>query len=173
MAGTLGVFMFGYVYINYMIKPANKKVAELTEKLEAKQSEVKKMKRQARRLPALKREYEGLVTKVGETEKKIPKEDKFDEILRTVTEETLRYRIELKKFSPSSPANRRFYKEIPVALDLSASFHTLGHLLSEIGQQERILCASNLSLNASRSKDKGGIHTINARLNLLAYVFID
>lgn len=161
---------FGYVYWNYMLSPANKKIAELNTNLTEVLDKVETMKRTANRLPALQKEYEGLLAEVGKSEKRLPKEKNLQEVLRLVTEHSLRQQITVRSFTPGAEVPQNYFVEVPVVMSVSGQFHTLGKFLALMGQQERILSAKNLSLSVAPLGNKKN-DTIQGTFTLLAYIF--
>jgi type IV pilus assembly protein PilO len=171
-AVVLAVGAFTYVYWNYMMKPTNAKIVQLKQDLATKQEQVETTKREALRLPAIKREYEALVLEVGETEKLIPKEKGLDNVLRTVTEEAIRLNIQVISFSPRGISQKTYYNEIPIDLSIQANFHSLGHLLATLGQKERIMNSRNVQMTAlSANQNSPTGHTVQVTLSLAAYAF--
>lgn len=169
--GVLGVsaFLYFYIYSPYGYKPTNEKIVRLTGELQNVQDKVESMKRTAQRLPALKREYDSLVSEMGQTEKRLPKQKSLEDILRIVTEQSLRYRVGVLNFTPGNGKEETYYVEIPITLNVSGQFHMLGKFLASLGLQERILSARSLSLNYSPNPRKN--QTISGSFTLLAYAF--
>jgi type IV pilus assembly protein PilO len=65
----------------------------------------------------------------------------------------------VKKFKPGVEEKKGFYAELPIALEVSGSFHQLASFISGIAALPRIVTISNLKLspivsknNASQSK---------------------
>jgi Tfp pilus assembly protein PilO len=169
---VLGVMLaagFFYVYWNYMLKPANEKIVATEKQVADVMGKVETMKRTANRLPALQREYDNLLTEVGQTEKRLPKEKNLEEVLRIVTEQTMKLQISVISFAPGGEKPQNYYTEIPITLNIGAQFHSLGKLLTVLGQQERILSARDLRLNYSPNTKKG--HTVTGTFNLMAFTF--
>jgi type IV pilus assembly protein PilO len=160
---------FGYVYWNYLLKPTNEKIAKLESEVANVLGQVETMKRTAARLPALQREYDSLLAEVGQTEKRLPKEKNMEEVLRVVTQQSLKNQITVRSFSPGTEMPRDYFVEIPISLTVAGSFHTLGKFMSILGQQERILGARGLSLNYEPNPQKG--QTVSGNFTLLAYMF--
>jgi type IV pilus assembly protein PilO len=160
---------FGYVYWNYMLMPTNKKIAELTAKVNDVLGQVETMKRTANRLPALQREYDSLVTEVGETEKRLPKQRNLEEVLRIVTEHATKSKVTVTTFSPGSDKPQNYFVEFPISLSVQGSFHTLGKFMAVLGQQERILASRNIALSYAPNPKKG--HTVTGSFQLMAFTF--
>lgn len=160
---------FLYVYWNYLLKPANEKIAKTETELAQVLDKVETMKRTAQRLPALQREYDALLAEVGKTEKRLPKDKNIEEVLRLVTEHSAKNQIMVLSFSPSGEKAQNYFVEIPIALSLTGQFHTLAKFLATLGQQERILGARNVQMSYSPNPKKG--HTVSVSLMLMAYTF--
>lgn len=160
---------FGYVYWNYLLKPTNAKIADLSKKVNDVLAQVETMKRTANRLPALQREYESLVSEVGETEKRLPKERNLEEVLRIVTEQAGKHKITVTTFAPGTDKAQNYYVEFPITLTVNGSFHTLGKFMAVLGQQERILASRNVTLGYAPNPKKG--QTVTGSFQLMAFTF--
>ncbi len=166
---SVSAFLYFYMYSPYGLKPTNEKIGQLTAELTNVQDKVESMKRTAQRLPALKREYDSLVAEMGQTEKRLPKEKSLEEILRIVTEQSLRYRIGVLSFTPGGGKEEAYYVEIPITLNVNGQFHMLGKFLASLGLQERILSARGLNMTYSPNPRKG--QSVSGSFTLLAYAF--
>ncbi|HRY30757.1 MAG TPA: type 4a pilus biogenesis protein PilO [Elusimicrobiota bacterium] len=160
---------FLFVYWNYLLKPTNAKIVALETQVTDILGQVETMKRTANRLPALQREYDALVAEVGETEKRLPKEKNLQEVLRIVTEQSMKNKISVLSFAPGGDVQQNYCVEIPISLNITGQFHTLGKFLAILGQQERILTARDVRLSYTPNEKKG--HTISGSFILLAYTF--
>jgi type IV pilus assembly protein PilO len=166
---VMGAAFFFYIYWSYGLKPVNEKISRTSQELKTVTEKVDSMKRTAQRLPALKKEYESLQAEVGQTEKRLPQEKSLEEVLRIVTEQSLKYRVSVASFAPGSGKQETYYLEIPITMNVQGQFHTLGKFLTALGLQERILSARNLSLTYAPNPKKN--HTVTGTFTLLAFSF--
>ncbi len=168
----LGLIVAGgaiYAYVNFCIKPTEEKRAKIEAELNDVLDKVEVMRRTANRLPALQKDYESLKLEVGKAEKKLPKEKNVEEILRIVTDESIKHRISVGSFSPGTEAQKNYFVEIPFGLNIKGNLHSLGKFLTILGQQERILSARNLNISYSLDTQKG--HTIAGTFTLVGFMF--
>jgi len=165
MGGAFGL----YAYYNYLWKPTNEKIAQLTQKRDEILEKVESLKRTAQRLDVLEKQTEELSVEVAQSEKKLPPKKSLDEILRLVTEEALRNRVTILNFTPGADKPESYFIEIPIAMNVSGQFHAVGRFLAAIGLQERIMSARGLTLNAVAASKKG--NTVTGMFTLLAYTF--
>lgn len=167
--GVMLAVVVPYVYWSYLLKPVKQKIRETEQEVRSIEEQVETMRRTANRLPALEREYENLVVEVGKAEKKLPKQKNVEEIIRVVTEQSMKQRIYVSSFSPDAEKPQNYFVEIPFGINMTASFHTLAKFLASLGQQERILSARNLTLSYAMDPKRG--HTVSGSFILMAYIF--
>jgi type IV pilus assembly protein PilO len=158
-----------YAFWSYGWKPTNEKITRLTVELNETLDKVETMKRIAQRLPALQREYDELLVMVSQTEKRLPREKNLQDILRIVTDLSQKHQVSVMSFTPQSPVEKTIHSEVPVTLSISGAFHNVGKFMSALGQEERILSASQLNISYLSGSKKG--QTVTGSFILTAYVF--
>jgi type IV pilus assembly protein PilO len=156
-----------YAYWNFGWKPTSEKIARLSGELDKTRAKVESMKQTAQRLPQLQKDYETLLAEVGETEKRLPKQKSLQDILRIVTEQSIKHRISVTSFAPGAERQEQYFSEVPISLNVVGHFHPLGKFLAALGLQERILSSRGLNLTTSTKKGQ----TISGTFTLLAYTF--
>ncbi|MEM7564904.1 MAG: type 4a pilus biogenesis protein PilO, partial [Pseudomonadota bacterium] len=61
--------------------------------------------------------------------------------------------LEIKKFKPSAEEKRGFYAELPIALEVSGSFHQLATFISGIAALPRIVTINDMKLEPFDNED--------------------
>jgi type IV pilus assembly protein PilO len=93
----------------------------------------------------------------------------MENVLRIITEVSLKNNIAVQSFAPGGEKPQNYYVEIPISLNIAGQFNAVGKFLSILGQQERILTAKNLQLSYSPNPQKG--QTVMGTFTLFAFVF--
>ena len=71
--------------------------------------------------------------------------------------------IEIKKFKPSAEEKKGFYAELPIALEVSGSYHQLATFISGIAALPRIVTISDMKLEPFEKEE-----TSSAKLKMSA-----
>lgn len=150
----LGLIFYLYAFFNFMYFPLNKNISELKKSIEEKTKKVKEAKLLAESLPQLKQETEILNKEIAELEKKLPRNTDIPSVIKIVSRQSQNFGIKINSLTPrdidiSAPR----YKEIPFTLDFSGSFHSVGQLLTELAQGNRIIGCRDLVLNRQDDKN--------------------
>lgn len=160
---------FFYVYFKYMLGPTQVSIAQNSAELKTVTDRVESLKQVASRLPQLKRETEELDTQVAKVEKRLPRTRNLEDIIRTVTELAKKNGVNFTIFSPQGESPKQYFTEVPFLLNITSTLHSLGKFLTVMGQQERIFCARNLTLNYSPNAKKGT--TVSGSVTILAFIY--
>ena len=140
----------------------NDQLAQL-EKHERKENELKDEFRikanRAAKLNLYKEQLADMRVSFGTLLRQLPEKTDVESLLVDVSQTGLASGLEVKKFKPGVEEKKGFYAELPIALEVSGSFHQLASFISGIAALPRIVTISNLKLspivsknNASQSK---------------------
>jgi type IV pilus assembly protein PilO len=133
------------------------------EKHERKENELKDEFRikanRAAKLNLYKKQLADMRVSFGTLLRQLPEKTDVESLLVDVSQTGLASGLEVKKFKPGVEEKKGFYAELPIALEVSGSFHQLASFISGIAALPRIVTISNLKLspivsknNASQSK---------------------
>jgi type IV pilus assembly protein PilO len=78
------------------------------------------------------------------------------QLLVDVSQTGLAAGLEIKKFKPSEEEKKGFYAELPIALEVSGSFHQLATFISGIAALPRIVTISDMKLEPFNKEDQTG-----------------
>ena len=140
----------------------NDQLAQL-EKHERKENELKDEFRikanRAAKLNLYKEQLAEMRVSFGTLLRQLPEKTDVESLLVDVSQTGLASGLEVKKFKPGVEEKKGFYAELPIALEVSGSFHQLASFISGIAALPRIVTINNLKLspivsknNASQSK---------------------
>jgi type IV pilus assembly protein PilO len=160
-----GLFLF--LYFNYFWLPLGKKIEEGRNKIASIESDIAKAK-------SLKAKYKNLEAKLADlqvekeaAQKKLPRERKFPDLLKTVDRLALRHRVQIRSVSQPATSQVEYFIKVSYSVTAAGSYHTLGRFLTALALEERILSAENLNLNVAIT-DEG---SLNATFTLVAYQY--
>ena len=78
--------------------------------------------------------------------RQLPETTEVESLLVDVSQTGLAAGLEIKKFKPSAEEKKGFYAELPIALEVSGSFHQLATFISGIAALPRIVTISDMKL---------------------------
>ncbi|MCG3203906.1 MAG: hypothetical protein KCHDKBKB_00583 [Elusimicrobia bacterium] len=163
----------GYVYWNYMLKPALQNIATRKEKYAELVSKIETAERQARRLPALQNELAKLEADLINLEKQLPKDKDVPNILRILTREAIQEGLQFMRLAPKPLNKQEFFEIIPFDLQFTGTVHALARFLTSLGQQDRIFQAQNISLTpgGGTQGEQQGVVNLNMNLTIQTYSY--
>ncbi|MGB9715510.1 MAG: type 4a pilus biogenesis protein PilO [Thermodesulfovibrionales bacterium] len=132
-----------------ILLPKNKEIKALENKILLQENEIAKSRTKAEKLPELKAENERLRRRLEELELQLPEEKEVSGLLKQVSDLGIRsglyitlWKPEQKKIHPSS-----IVYEIPVKVELTGSYHSLGYFFSSLTKLNRIVNISDIKLS--------------------------
>jgi type IV pilus assembly protein PilO len=166
----LGVFIFLFVAIVaaglYFDTQQQLKVLEKHEKKEfALKEEFKVKADKAAKLELYKEQLAEMEASFGALLRQLPETTEVESLLVDVSQTGLASGLEVKKFKPSKEEKKGFYAELPIALEVTGSFHQLATFISGLAALPRIVTISNMRLEPF-SKNASGSN--QGKLNMSA-----
>jgi type IV pilus assembly protein PilO len=151
MGIKLGVFITLFVMIIaagiYFDTQDQLKVLERHEKKEVELKEEFKVKAdQAAKLELYKEQLAEMEASFGALLRQLPETTEVESLLIDVSQTGLAAGLEVKKFKPSAEEKKGFYAELPIALEISGSYHQLATFISGIASLPRIVTISDMKL---------------------------
>ena len=151
MGVKIGVFAVLFVSIIaagiYFDTTEQLKVLERHERkeLELKQEFTTKADRAAK-LELYKEQLAEMEASFGALLRQLPETTEVESLLVDVSQTGLAAGLEIKKFKPSAEEKKGFYAELPIALEVSGSYHQLATFISGIAALPRIVTISDMKL---------------------------
>ncbi len=151
MSVKLGVFAVVFIAIIaagiYFDTQKQLKVLERHEKKEFELKEEFKVKAdQAAKLELYKEQLAEMEASFGALLRQLPETTEVESLLVDVSQTGLAAGLEIKKFKPSAEEKKGFYAELPIALEVSGSYHQLATFISGIAALPRIVTISDMKL---------------------------
>ena len=131
------------------------KLLEKHEKQEFELKEEFKVKAdQAAKLELYKEQLAEMEASFGALLRQLPEATEVESLLVDVSQTGLAAGLEVKKFKPSAEEKKGFYAELPIALEVSGSFHQLATFISGIASLPRIVTISDMKLEPFDQKNE-------------------
>mgnify|MGYP001822764898 CR=1 FL=1 len=176
LAGQLGVAALvaaiicgGFYWFYYSDALEQQKTKE--DQLAKLQQEIRALEATANRLPEFQREVQALEARLETLKRILPPEKEMPDLMRRVQYLAAQSSLAIRKFTPASTAQKEFYMEVPVALDLEGTYHNLGAFFDRISRMSRLVNMGNVKIKAR------GEQTINNTVAVSAvattYVYQD
>jgi type IV pilus assembly protein PilO len=170
MGIKLSVFLILFVAIIaagiYFDTQEQLKVLERHERKEFDLKEEFKVKAdQAAKLELYKEQLAEMEASFGALLRQLPETTEVESLLVDVSQTGLASGLEVKRFKPSAEEKKGFYAELPIALEVSGSFHQLATFISGIASLPRIVTISEMKLEPF---DKKGEITADGKLKMSA-----
>ncbi len=173
MSVKIGVFAFLFVAIIAAgIYFDTRDQLSVLEKREKKENELKKEFKvkadQAAKLDLYKEQLSEMEASFGALLRQLPETTEVESLLVDVSQTGLASGLEVKKFKPSAEEKKGFYAELPIALEISGSYHQLATFISGIAALPRIVTISEMKLEPS---DKEEISTAKLKMSATAKTY--
>ncbi|MCP4433823.1 MAG: type 4a pilus biogenesis protein PilO [Gammaproteobacteria bacterium] len=144
-------------------------VLERHEKKELELKEEFKIKAgQAAKLELYKEQLAEMRVSFGALLRQLPEKTDVESLLVDVSQTGLASGLEIKRFKPSAEEKKGFYAELPIALEVTGTYHQLATFISGIAALPRIVTISDLKLDPHREKDNKDEIDISGKLRMTA-----
>ncbi len=146
-----GVFAFLFIAIIaagiYFDTREQLRVLETHERKELELKNQFKIKAErAAKLELYKEQLAEMEASFGALLRQLPETTEVESLLVDVSQTGLASGLEIKKFKPSAEEKKGFYAELPIALEVSGSYHQLATFISGIAALPRIVTISDMNL---------------------------
>jgi Tfp pilus assembly protein PilO len=162
------LLVFAYVTYTYMYQPRMLKIEQLDKDIEITANKIIEGRRIAAQLGPLREEYAALLKKLEFLEVMLPKEKEIPDLLVMVQDTLTEFNVDFTTFTPQNISweKDRIYGQMPIAMNLTASYFDLIAYLDRIENLPRIIDVQSLKLSkAGNQADK-----LNISINMFTYV---
>ncbi len=169
----LGVFITIFVAIigAGIYFDTQNQLAELErhEKKEVKLKDEFKVKAgKAAKLELYKEQLAEMRASFGALLRQLPESTDVESLLVDVSQTGLASGLEIKRFKPSEEEKKGFYAELPIALEVTGTYHQFASFISGIAALPRIVTISDLKLNPHKDEDNEDDIDISGKLKMSA-----
>lgn len=144
--------VIAFVVFMLVISPKNKEIKELQKKIAEQENEIAKAQVKAEKLSQLTFENERLKKKLEELKKQLPEEKEISSFLKQVSDLCIRSGLKVVLWKPEGKREHKsgIVYEIPVKIELSGDYHSLGYFFSSLTKLNRIINVSDIKLSDPR-----------------------
>jgi type IV pilus assembly protein PilO len=166
-AGLLfgGLFIYGYLF--YFWLPTAKKIEENTKKVASIESDINKAKMQKAKYKNLEAKLASLREEKDAAQKKLPRDRKLPDLLRTITALSRKHRINVQAITPAGSAPVEYFTRVSYIISLKGNYHDVGRFLTALGLEERIMTSENLTMSPTNAPEA----SVSAQFTLVAYQY--
>ncbi len=167
VGGVVFAGVFGYFYLFYFWLPTSKTIEVNTKKVASMESDINKARMQKAKYKDLEAKLASLRAEKEAAEKKLPREKKFPDLIRTVTTLSRKYKVNVLSITPAGSAQVEYFTRVSYNITLKGNYGDVGRFLTALGLEERILTSENLAIAAT----PGGDTSVSAQFVLVAYQY--
>jgi type IV pilus assembly protein PilO len=166
-AGVLfgGLFIYGYLF--YFWLPTAKKIDENTKKITSIEADINKARMQKAKYKDLEAKLASLREEKEAAQKKLPKERKLPDLLRTITTLSKKYKVNITGITPSGSKPVEYFTKVSYAITLKGNYHDVARFLTALGMEERIMTSENLSIAGTNQPEA----SVTGSFTLAAYQY--
>jgi type IV pilus assembly protein PilO len=176
LAGQLGVSAviaallcggFYYFWYSDALETQKKQEAKLAEL----QKQIRALEATANKLPEFQREVQALEARLETLKRILPPEKEMPDLMRRIQYLAAQSSLTITKFNPAAVAQKDFFQEVPVNLDLQGTYHNLGAFLDRVSRMSRLVNVGNVKIKAQTKQTIS--NTIGATAVATTYVYKD
>lgn len=165
---ALGIVVIAY-FVFPNLKTMQAEIDTMREDLAEKQREISDGQAIEARLPEFEREIEALKQKLGDVQQILPTGRETGDLLRWIKNLGDQSNLDLKSFSPGGLRPVEFYKEFPIEMNVTGTYHDLGLFLDRVSKYQRIINVDNLRMSKAARTERG--KTIQASFTATTFVY--
>ena len=165
---ALGIVVIAY-FVFPNLKTMQAEIDTMQEDLAVKLRDISDGQAIEARLPEFEREIESLKQKLGDVQQILPTGRETGDLLRWIKNLGDQSNLDLKSFSPGGLRPVEFYKEFPIEMNVTGTYHDLGLFLDRVSKYQRIINVDNLRMSKVAQRDRG--RTIQASFTATTFVY--
>ena len=165
---ALGIVVIAY-FIFPNLKTMQAEIDTMQGDLAEKQREISDGQAIEARLPEFESEIKSLKQKLGDVQQILPTGRETGDLLRWIKNLGDQSNLDLKSFSPGGLRPVEFYKEFPIEMNVTGTYHDLGLFLDRVSKYQRIINVDNLRITKLKQRDRG--KTIQASFTATTFVY--
>lgn len=162
----LPVLLFFFLFYS----PTEKEITRLTNDNLYLNGEIQKVEAIADKLDEHKAEKAHVELMLKAASLLLPKQKEIPNLLTDISEQGTSSGLEFISFTPRPERQEQFYAVIPVAIQVSGSYHNIGTFLNKVSNLNRIVSVNNITLGGA--KRSGNEMLLSASLELVTYRFL-
>jgi len=160
---VIPALIIALVIIFLFLIPKQKEIKSLEQKISAQENEIAKDQAKAAKLPELTLESEKLRMRLNELKLQLPEEKEVSTLLKQVSELCIGSGLKIALWKPEQKKTHAsgIVYEIPVKVDLSGSYHSLGYFFSSLTKLNRIVNISDIKISDPKPEKENALDKIS------------
>jgi type IV pilus assembly protein PilO len=170
---TVGVFVLllgGFSYFSYW--PKYKQIGELKKTLASEEKKLEVAKRNARQLNSWRAKMKSKEEQFKVVKQALPEKEEIPSLLASISQSGKDAGLEFELFQPKPEVERDFYSEIPVAINVTGSYHDVATFFDKVAVLSRIVNIGDIHVfpKSGSAEDVGRLTT---ECTAVTYKFLD
>ena len=157
----------GLVFFYQRIEPTNRESSR--DQLDALKVEIQRGQAVEQKHQEFLTQNKQLLSKLATLKIILPEAKQTDQLLRQVQESAVNSNLTIKRFQPLPVAQRDFFSEWPINLEVEGSYHSLGTFFDKLSKFSRIVNVSDVKISESKKADSKS--TITATCSATTFVY--
>ncbi|HXX58438.1 MAG TPA: type 4a pilus biogenesis protein PilO [Thermodesulfovibrionales bacterium] len=155
-------FIIAFLVCFFLILPKYQEIQKLRAEITNQENEIAKDRAKAARLSTLKIENEQLKKRLEELKLQLPEEKEVSGLLKQVSDLGIRSGLKILSWKPEQKKDYPggIIYEIPVSVELSGGYHSLGIFFSSLTKLNRIVNISDIKISDPKSQRDEAIDKI-------------
>lgn len=151
------------VVVFLLILPKHKEIKILEQKISVQENEIAKDQAKAAKLPELTLENEKLRTRLDELKLQLPEEKEVSTLLKQVSELCIGSGLKIALWKPEQRRTHAsgIVYEIPVKVELTGGYHSLGYFFSSLTTLNRIVNISDIKISDPKPEKENALVKIS------------
>jgi type IV pilus assembly protein PilO len=150
LVGTVVLLAGLFVWLVYL--PKSTQIDQLNKEIASLERKINQAKIKARSLKKFEAEQVEVEAQFREALRLLPNEREIPTLLRSITQLGSDSSLEFRSFTPKKEQPRDFYVEIPVAMEVSGTYHNVAMFFDKIGRMERIVNILDISMKPVKER---------------------
>jgi type IV pilus assembly protein PilO len=148
--GTIALLTGLFVWL--VVWPWTSEIAQKRQEIQSLDQKIYQAKIRAKDLPKFEAELKEVNAQFQEALRLLPNEREIPNLLRSITEVGTEAHLDFRYFSPQKERAKEFYYEIPVAIEVSGSYHNVASFFDAVGRMERIVNILEVSMKPVKER---------------------
>ena len=149
---SVALIIGGFVYFLYM--PKYEDINKLNKDIAAQQEKLKTTKKNAAQYAEFQKKLENAQAKFNVVARALPLKDEVPSLLTGISQAGKDSGLSFLLFKPEKEIMKEFYAELPVAMELSGTYHDLGMFFDELAGMSRIVNVKKFDVQFPKQKGK-------------------
>lgn len=148
-AAVVLLLVGSFVSLSYI--PRWNKIKNLRAEYKKLDIDLKRSKRNAARLPEVKKNFEEKRREYIAVMKSLPEKEEISSLLASVSQSGQDSGLEFILFQPGADINKNFYAEIPVSIKVSGGYHNVAIFFDKVAKLSRIVNIRDIQMVSGKT----------------------